>query len=126
MKTLIFLITLFPGIILADDIQMCQKIASEINSSAPMTIDETTRLANAECISSLKKGTKVKLIYNYQILDGRVLKKDIRSRRPTIVNRWCSKPNMTFTLKAYDAEYRYSYVSGKYIASINLTIKDCK
>ena len=91
-----------------------------------MRIDESTRLTNAVCISSLKKGKKVKLIYNYQILDGRVGKKNIQSRRPTVVNRWCSKPNMTFTLKAYDIEYNYSYVSGKYIASINLTIKDCK
>mgnify|MGYP006082713253 CR=1 FL=1 len=126
MKKLIFLITLFPGILLADDFKMCQKIASEINSSAPMTIDETTRLANAECTPSLKKETKVKLVYNYQILDGRVTKEDIPSRRPTVVNRWCSKPNMTFTLKAYDIEYIYSYVSGKYIASINLSIKDCE
>jgi len=126
MKKLIFLITLFPGILLADDFKMCQEIASEINSSAPMTVDETTRLANAVCISSLKKGKKVKLIYNYEILDGRITKKDIRSRRPTVVNRWCSKPNMTFTLQSYDIEYSYSYVNGKYIASINLTIKDCK
>jgi len=123
MKKLIFLITLFPGILLADDFKMCQEIASEINSSAPMTVDETTRLANAVCISSLRK---VKLIYNYKILDGRITKKDIRSRRPTVVNRWCSKPNMTFTLQSYDIEYSYSYVNGKYIASINLTIKDCK
>jgi len=126
MKKLIFLITLFPGILLADDFKMCQEIASEINSSAPMTVDETTRLANAVCISSLRKGKKVKLIYNYKILDGRITKKDIRSRRPTVVNRWCSKPNMTFTLQSYDIEYSYSYVNGKYIASINLTIKDCK
>jgi len=126
MKKLIFLITLFPGILLADDFKMCQEIASEINSSAPMTVDETTRLANAVCISSLKKGKKVKLIYNYEILDGRITKKDIRSRRPTVVNRWCSKPNMTFMLKAYDIEYSNSYANGKYIASINLTIKDCK
>ena len=126
MKKLIFLITLFPGILLADDFKMCQEIASEINSSAPMTVDETTRLTNAVCISSLKKGKKVKLIYNYKILDGRITKKDIRSRRPTVVNRWCSKPNMTFTLQSYDIEYSYSYVNGKYIASINLTIKDCK
>ena len=125
MKKLIFLITLFPNILLADDFKMCQKIASEINSSAPMTINETTRLDNAACISSLKKGEKVKLIYNYKILDGRVLKDDIRSRRPTVVNRWCSKPNMTSTLKAYDIEYKHSYMSDKYIASINLTIKDC-
>ena len=126
MKKLIFLITLFPGILLADDFKMCQEIASEINSSAPMTVDETTRLANAVCISSLRKGKKVKLIYNYKILDGRITKKDIRSRRPTVVNRWCSKPNMTFTLQSYDIEYSYSYVNGKYIASINLTIKDCE
>ena len=125
MKKLIFLITLFPNILLADDFKMCQKIASEINSSAPMTINETTRLDNAVCISSLKKGEKVKLIYNYKILDGRVLKDDIRSRRPAVVNRWCSKPNMTSTLKAYDIEYKHSYMSDKYIASINLTIKDC-
>ena len=126
MKILLLLLALFPGIILADDFKMCQKIASEINGSVPMTIDETTRLANVECISSLSKGKKVKLIYNYKILDGRVLKDDIRSRRPTVVNRWCSKPDMTSTLKAYDIEYKHSYVSGKYIASINLTIKDCK
>ena len=126
MKKLIFLIIFFPGVLLADDFKMCQKKASEINISAPMRVDETTRLANAVCISSLKKGKKVKLTYNYQILDGRVGKKDIQSRRPTVVNRWCSKPDMTFTLKAYDIEYNYSYVSGKYIASINLTIKDCK
>ena len=126
MKKLIFLITLFPGILLADDFKMCQEIASEINSSAPMTVDETTRLANAVCISSLRKGKKVKLIYNYKILDGRITKKDIRSRRPTVVNRWCSKPNMTFTLQSYDIEYSYSYVNDKYIASINLTIKDCE
>jgi len=126
MKKLIFLITLFPGILLADDFKMCQEIASEINSSAPMTVDETTRLANAVCISSLRKGKKVKLIYNYKILDGRITKKDIRSRRPTVVNRWCSKPNMTFTLQSYDIEYSYSYVNGEYIASINLTIKDCE
>ena len=125
MKKLILLIALYPGIILADDFKMCQKIASEINSSAPMTINETTRLANVECVPSLSKGKKVKLIYNYKILDGRVLKDDIRSRRPTVVNRWCSKPNMTSTLKAYDIEYKHSYMSDKYIASINLTIKDC-
>ena len=126
MKKLILLIVLYPGIILADDFKMCQKIASEINSSAPMTINETTRRANVECVPSLSKGKKVKLIYNYKILDGRITKKDIRSRRPTVVNRWCSKPNMTFTLQSYDIEYSYSYVNGKYIASINLTIKDCK
>ena len=126
MKNLILLITIFPCILLADDFKMCQKIASEINSSAPMTINETTRLADAECVSNLKKGKKVKLIYNYKILDGRVTKKDIQSRRPTVVNRWCSKPNMTFTLKAHDIEYSYSYMSDKYITSINLAIKDCK
>ncbi len=126
MKKLIFLIALLPSILLADDLKMCQKIVSEINSSAPMTINETTRLANAECISSLKKGKKVKLIYNYKILDGRVAKKDIESRRPNLVNNWCSKPNMTNTLKAYDVEYKYSYMNDKYIASINLTITDCK
>ena len=97
MKKLIFLVTLLPSILLADNLKMCQKIASEINSSAPMTINETTRLADAECVSNLKKGKKVKLIYNYKILDGRVTKKDIQSRRPTVVNRWCSKPNMTIT-----------------------------
>ena len=126
MKKLIFLVTLLPSILLADNLKMCQKIASEINSSAPMTINETTRLADAECVSNLKKGKKVKLIYNYKILDGRVTKKDIQSRRPTVVNRWCSKPNMTFTLKAHDIEYSYSYMSDKYITSINLAIKDCK
>ena len=91
-----------------------------------MTINETTRLANAECISSLKKGKKVKLIYNYKILDGRVAKKDIESRRPNLLNNWCSKPNMINTLKAYDVEYKHSYMNDKYIASINLTITDCK
>jgi len=105
---------------------MCQKIASEINSSAPMTINETTRLDNAVCISSLKKGEKVKLIYNYKILDGRVTKKEIQSRRPTILDKWCSKPDMTFTLEAYDVEYSHNYMNDKYIASINLTINDCK
>ena len=126
MKKLIFLIALLPSILLADDLKMCQKIASEINSSAPMTINETTRLANAECISSLKKGKKVKLIYNYKILDGRVAKKNIDSRRSTVINNWCSKPNMTKTLNAYDVEYKHSYMNDKYITSINLTIKDCK
>jgi hypothetical protein len=126
MKKLIFLITLFPNILLADDFKMCQKIASEINSSAPMTINETTRLDNAACISSLKKGEKVKLIYNYKILDGRITKKEIQSRRPTILNKWCSKPGMTFMLEAYDVEYSHNYMNDKYIASINLTINDCK
>jgi len=126
MKKLLFLIALFPSILLADDLKMCQKIVSEINSSAPMTINETTRLANAECISSLKKGKKVKLIYNHKILDGRVAKKDIESRRPNLLNNWCSKPNMINTLKAYNVEYKHSYMNDKYIASINLTITDCK
>jgi len=126
MKKLIFLITIFPNILLADDFKMCQKIASEINSSAPMTINETTRLDNAVCISSLKKGEKVKLIYNYKILDGRITKTEIQSRRPTILDKWCSKPDMTFTLEAYDVEYSHNYMNDKYIASINLTINDCK
>ena len=126
MKKLIFLITLFPNILLADDFKMCQKIASEINSSAPMTINETTRLDYAVCISSLKKGEKVKLIYNYKILDGRITKTEIQSRRPTILDKWCSKPDMTFTLEAYDVEYSHNYMNDKYIASINLTINDCK
>ena len=126
MKKLIFLITLFPNILLADDFKMCQKIASEINSSAPMTINETTRLDNAVCISSLKKGEKVKLIYTYKILDGRITKTEIQSRRPTILDKWCSKPDMTFTLEAYDVEYSHNYMNDKYIASINLTINDCK
>ena len=126
MKKLIFLITLFPNILLADDFKMCQKIASEINNSAPMTINETTRLDNAVCISSLKEGEKVKLIYNYKILDGRITKKEIQSRRPTILDKWCSKPDMTFTLEAYDVEYSHNYMNDKYIASINLTINDCK
>ena len=126
MNKLIFLITLFPSILLADDFKNCQKIASEINNSAPMNINETTRLANAVCISSLKKVKKVKLIYNYKILDGRVTKKNIRTRRPALVNKWCSKPDMTFTLKAYDVEYSYYYMNDKYITSINLTLNDCK
>ena len=126
MKKLIFLITLFPNILLADDFKMCQKIASEINNSAPMTINETTRLDNAVCISSLKEGEKVKLIYNYKILDGRITKTEIQSRRPTILDKWCSKPDMTFTLEAYDVEYSHNYMNDKYIASINLTINDCK
>ena len=126
MKKLLFLIILFPSIILADDFKMCQKIASEINSSAPMTIDETTRLTNTVCISSLKKGKKVKLVYNYKILDGRVTKKNIQSRRSNVLDKWCSKADMTFTLKAYDIEHSYSYMNDNYIASINLTINDCK
>jgi len=126
MNKLIFLITLFPSILLADDFKNCQKIASEINNSAPMTVNETTRLANAVCVESLKKVKKVKLIYNYKILDGRVTKKNIRTRRPALVNKWCSKPDMTFTLKAYDVEYSYYYMNDKYIASINLTLNDCK
>jgi hypothetical protein len=126
MKKILFLVTLFPSILLADDFKMCQKIASDINDSAPMTINETTRLDNAMCISSLEKEEKVKLIYNYKILDGRVLKKDINARRPTEINKWCSKPDMTLMLNTYDIEYRYQYMSDKYIASINLTINDCK
>jgi hypothetical protein len=126
MKKLIFLITLFPNILLADDFKMCQKTASEINSSAPMTVNETTRLDNASCISSLKKGKKIKLLYSYKILDGRVTKKNIQSRRSNVLDKWCSKADMTFTLKAYDIEYSYSYMNDNYIASINLTINDCK
>jgi hypothetical protein len=126
MKKLLFLITLFPSIILADDFKMCQKIASEINNSAPMTLDETTRLANALCIESFKKEKKVKLVYNYKILDGRVTKKDIQSRRSTEVKKWCSKPDMTLTLDAYDIEYIYSYMNDKHITSINMTKTDCK
>ena len=126
MKKLIFLIALFPSILLANDFKMCQKIATEINSLTPMTVDETTRLANAECIESSKKGKKVKLAYDYKILDGRVTKKDIQSRRPAVLEKWCSKPDMTLKLDAYDIEYTHSYMNDKYITSINLTKADCK
>jgi hypothetical protein len=126
MKNLILLITIFPSILLADDFKMCQKIASEINSLTPMTVDETTRLANAMCIKNSKKGKKVKLTYDYKILDGRVTKKDIQSRRPATLEKWCSKPEMTLKLDAYDIEYIHSYMNDKYITSINLTKADCK
>lgn len=126
MKKIIFLIALFPSILLADDFKMCREIASEINSSTPMNIDETTRLVNAKCISNSKKGKKVKLKYSYKILDGRVSKKDIQARRTEELNKWCTKPDLNFKLNTFDIEYSHSYMSDKYISSINLTIKDCK
>ena len=126
MKKIIFFITLFPSVLLANDFKVCQEIASEINSSTPMYINETTKLVNAECISSLKKGKKVKLKYSYKILDGRFSKKDIQSRRPSEVERWCTTPDMTAKLQTFDIEYSHSYMSDKYISSINLTINDCK
>ena len=91
-----------------------------------MTVNETTRLANAVCIESSKKGKKVKLTYDYKVLDGRVTKKDIQSQRSAILEEWCSKSDMTITLDAYDIEYIHSYMNDKYITSINLTKTDCK
>ena len=113
---------LLPKSLLAYNIQDCNKIASQLNKSSGMYVDQITILRGGACAP----GEKIKLIYLYDIDNDRLKINDIKGLWKSQKNFWCTDPRQHKLLKAFNIEYNYYSKNGKYIATNNFTIRDCK
>ena len=109
----------------ADLLADCNAVASQINKSAPQTIDQVTTLTNATCY---QEGRSVRLQYRNKLSvpAGSVNQAALNSIRPQMVSAWCTDPTQRTTLNQLNIQYHYSDGSGKYVGKIDISKTDCR
>lgn len=124
-KLLPLLITtlIIPNSLLAFSAKDCQALASEINSTLPMAIDNITTLKTTVCVPNKKKPL---LIYFYDISDNTITENQIHSLWENVKNFWCTDPQQLDLIKLVDVEYTYNDLSGKFLGRNKYSIKDCR
>ncbi len=105
-------------------LKACNESASQLNRNNPMRIDAVTTLHAIVCV--FRKGT-VEMVYNMR-LDSRrdiTLSAKIGEMRPSLINNWCSHPDLTRLLNYHPIVFEYFDSGGQYIVSNRVSRTDC-
>lgn len=116
--------THFP--LLANDLDLCNKVVEKINPTLPIKKDNLTTLKNVGCIPQSKR---VILAYIHEVsVSAEVLKKINLEKeiKPNALNTFCTDPNIRVVLNIFDVDFRYYTMNGIFGGSFLITSKDCK
>lgn len=108
----------------SDTLSTCKEVASQINSTVPIQVDNRTILKNTICF---KTGSVVTLTYLYSLDFGGqpVLQSNLNNLRKRILNGWCTNPDQRAAINLMNIEAQYHYPDGRYIGNLTFSKNDC-
>ena len=109
----------------ADLLTECNAVASQINKSAPQTIDQITTLVTALCF---QEDRTVRLQYRNKLSvpASSISQANLNTIRPQMVTSWCTDPTQRSLLNLISIQYHYSDNTGRYIGKIDISKTDCR
>lgn len=122
-KLVLSLIIILPSLVYSKNISLeeCNSMASIINESTPMNVDEVTILQNVVCTYPAE------IMYNYNLtIPANPSDIDFSFLKKTILNSWCSDPNQIYLLERVSGiQYRYRNVNQTYLGDFRFSIDEC-
>lgn len=102
---------------------LCRAFTEHFNPQLPMQVDSMTTLRNVSCPVY---GNSTVLTYNYVVSSTTLTQDDINRQRPSMVNSWCTTPEMRTSLEIMGVQYLYYRANGEMFARLNITLNACQ
>ena len=122
-KLLLSLIIFIPSFVYSEDITLaeCNAMASIINQSTPMNVDEVTVMQSVVCTYPAE------IIYNYNLtITARPNDINFNILKNSILNAWCTDPNQIYLLERVSGvQYKYRDINNTYLGELRFTMDEC-
>ena len=122
-KLLLYLIISIPSLVYSKDITLaeCNAMASIINQSTPMNVDEVTVMQSVVCTYPAE------IIYNYNLtITARPNDINFNILKNSILNAWCTDPDQIYLLERVSGvQYKYRDINNTYLGELRFTMDEC-